>query len=133
MPKALSLIAGVLSTVLVAAPAAAQEAVPKLMKIIVPSSPGANNDAIARAIADPLSKRLGNTIIVENRPQHRRSDRRDGGLESPKDGTVLFLTSSTFLTTAATQPKVSYDPLAGFEPWRWLPRVRCYWPCLPPL
>ena len=68
MRKALSLLAGLLSAVVVVAPVAAQDAMPKMMKIIVPFSPGANNDAIARAIADPLSKRLGNTIIVENRP-----------------------------------------------------------------
>ena len=68
MPKALALVTGLLSAVLIAVSAAAQDAIPKMMKIIVPFSPGANNDAIARAIADPLSKRLGNTLIVENRP-----------------------------------------------------------------
>ena len=114
MPKALSLIACLLSAVLVVAPATAQEAVPKLMKIIVPFSPGANNDAIARAIADPLSKRLGNTIIVENRPGAGGAIGATEVSKSPKDGSVLLLTSSTFLTTAATQPKVSYDPITGF-------------------
>lgn len=116
MPKALSLIAGVLGVVLFAGPAAAQDAMPKMMKIIVPFSPGANNDAIARALADPLSKRLGNTIIVENRPGAGGAIGAAEVSRSPKDGSVLLLTSSTFLTTAATQPKVSYDPLSGFAP-----------------
>ena len=116
MPRGLLQIAGLLVAVLTAAPVSAQEVVPKLMKIIVPFSPGANNDAIARALADPLSKRLGTTIIVENKPGAGGAIGATEVSRSPKDGSVLLLTSSTFLTTAATQPKVSYDPLSGFAP-----------------
>src|SRR4030095_15815973 len=49
-------------------PAAAQEAMPKLIRIVVPFSAGASNDAIARVIAAPLAKRLDATVIVENKP-----------------------------------------------------------------
>ena len=45
----------------------AQTAMPKLIKIIVPFSPGASNDAVARAIAVPLAQRLQATVIVENK------------------------------------------------------------------
>ena len=116
MSRALLQIAGLLFAALPTAPVLAQEAVPKLMKIIVPFSPGANNDAIARALADPLSKRLGNTIIVENKPGAGGAIGATEVSKSPKDGSVLLLTSSTFLTTAATQPRVAYDPLTGFAP-----------------
>jgi len=117
MHKVSSLITCLLSAALIGAtPAMAQESVPKLMKIIVPFSPGANNDAIARAIAEPLSKRLGNTVIVENKPGAGGAIGATEVSKAPKDGSVLLLTSSTLLTTAATQPKVTYDPIAGFSP-----------------
>ena len=45
----------------------AQDA-PGLMRIVVPFPPGGSNDVIARAIAPVLAKRLGNTVIVENKP-----------------------------------------------------------------
>lgn len=94
----------------------AQDLVPKLIKIIVPFSAGANNDAIARAIAEPLAKRLGSTVIVENRPGAGGAIGSVEVARSPKDGSVLLLTSSTLLTTAATQAKVPYDPQTSFEP-----------------
>jgi tripartite-type tricarboxylate transporter receptor subunit TctC len=122
MRKSFSVVVSLVSAVIAgaalidSAPAIAQESVPKLMKIIVPFSAGANNDAIARAIADPLSKRLGNTVIVENKPGAGGAIGATEVSKSAKDGSVLLLTSSTLLTTAATQPKVTYDPIAGFAP-----------------
>ena len=67
-----------------------------------------------RAIADPLSETTWEHDHRREQTRCRRSDRGDAVSKSPKDGSVLLLTSSTFLTTAATQPKVSYDPIVGF-------------------
>lgn len=88
-------------------------AVPPLMRIVVPFSAGASNDVIARAIAPALAKRLGNTVIVENRPGVLGAD---FVAKAPRDGSVLLLTSSTFLTAAATQARSPYDPLTAFAP-----------------
>lgn len=90
--------------------------IPSLIKIVVPFSPGASNDAIARAVAPPLAKRLGATVIVENKPGAAGVIGADAVAKSPRDGSVLLLTSSTFLTAAATQPRLPYDPLAAFAP-----------------
>ncbi|MEO8104624.1 MAG: tripartite tricarboxylate transporter substrate-binding protein, partial [Betaproteobacteria bacterium] len=89
---------------------------PKIIKIVVPFSPGASNDAIARALAVPLAKRLDATVIVENKPGAAGVIGADSVAKSPRDGSVLLLTSSTFLTAAATQPQLPYDPLAAFAP-----------------
>ena len=96
--------------------AAAQDAAPKLIRIIVPFSAGASNDVIARAIAGPLAKRLDSSVIVENRPGAAGIIGADAVAKSPRDGSVLLLTSSTFLTAAATQPRLPYDALAAFAP-----------------
>ncbi|MDF3836287.1 tripartite tricarboxylate transporter substrate binding protein [Cupriavidus basilensis] len=94
----------------------AEPRLPPLMKIVVPFSPGASNDVIARAIAPALAKRLGTTVIVENRPGAAGVVGADWVAKAPRDGSVLLLTSSTFLTAAATQPHSPYDPLAAFAP-----------------
>src|SRR6266576_547161 len=96
--------------------ASAQAALPKMIKIVVPFSPGASNDVIARAIAVPLSKRLDIPVIVENKPGAAGVVGADAVAKSPRDGSVLLLTSSTFLTTAATHERLPYDALTSFAP-----------------
>ncbi|KGD97180.1 ABC transporter substrate-binding protein [Achromobacter sp. RTa] len=98
------------------AASAARPDVPKQVKIVVPFTAGASNDAIARAIAPQLAARLGSTVIVENRSGAAGAIGSEYVARSAKDGSVLLLTSSTFLTTAATQPHLPYDPLKQFAP-----------------
>lgn len=95
--------------------AAAQET-PRLIRIVVPFSAGASNDAIARALAPPLGKRLDASVIVENRPGASGTIGADAVAKGPRDGSMLLLTSSTFLTVAATNPKLPYDAIAAFAP-----------------
>ncbi len=97
-------------------PAAAQDAAPKLMRIVVPFSAGASNDAIARTIAPQLAKRLDSTIVIENRPGAAGVIGSDAVAKAPKDGSVLLLTSATFLTAAATRSRMPYDPVTAFTP-----------------
>ncbi|MFC4278023.1 tripartite tricarboxylate transporter substrate-binding protein [Achromobacter aloeverae] len=99
-----------------ASPAGAQTAVPKQIKIVVPFSAGASNDAIARAIASQLGDELKAVVIVENRAGAAGIIGSEYVAKSPKDGTTLLLTSSTFLTSAATQPQMPYDPVKSFAP-----------------
>ena len=110
----IALCAGALVAVLPVA--SAQDAPPKLIRIIVPFSAGASNDAIARALAPSLSKRLGTSVIVENRPGAASVIGNDAVAKSPPDGSVVLLTSSTFLTVAATTPRLPYDPIGAFAP-----------------
>src|SRR3954454_19666171 len=105
-----------LSAISIAAPAIAQDALPKLIRIVVPFSAGASNDAIARALAGPLAKRLDISVIVENKPGAAGVVGADTVAKAPRDGSVLLLTSSTFLTTAATHERLPYDALTSFSP-----------------
>ena len=102
--------------VVLAAPAVLAQDVPPLMRIVVPFPPGGSNDVIARAIAPQLAKRLGNNVIVENKAGAAGVIGSDAVAKAPRDGSHLLLTSSTFVTTAATQAKLPYDPIAGFVP-----------------
>ena len=107
---------GIIALLGLAAAAAAQDAVPKLIRIVVPFAAGASNDAIARAIAGPLAKRLDNSVIVENKPGASGIIGSDAVAKAPRDGSVLLLTSSTFLTAAATASRPPYDLVTAFAP-----------------
>ena len=106
---------GLLFASLLISSAHAQEA-PGLMRIVVPFPPGGSNDVIARAIAPVLAKRLGNTVIVENKPGAAGVVGAEAVAKAPRDGSHLLLTSSTFLTAAATQPRVPFDAITAFAP-----------------
>jgi tripartite-type tricarboxylate transporter receptor subunit TctC len=109
-------LACAVATSAVAATAAWGQPIPSLVKIVVPFSAGGSNDVIARAIAEPLGKRLGVSVIVENKAGAAGVIGSDAVAKSPHDGSVLLLTSSSFLTAAATQPHLPYDATAAFAP-----------------
>jgi tripartite-type tricarboxylate transporter receptor subunit TctC len=110
----LKCIALALGALLAAPLALAQN--PPLIRLVVPFPPGGSNDVIARAIAPQLAKRLGNNVIVENKSGAAGVIGSEAVAKAPPDGSHLLLTSSTFLTTAATQAKLPYDPIAAFVP-----------------
>jgi tripartite-type tricarboxylate transporter receptor subunit TctC len=106
----------IVAAVVFAPPAMAQSTMPKTIRIVVPFSPGGSNDVLARAIAGPLPKRLDVPVIVENKAGAAGVIGADFVAKSPRDGSVLLLTSSSFLTAAATQTQMPYDPVAAFAP-----------------
>jgi tripartite-type tricarboxylate transporter receptor subunit TctC len=55
-------------------------------------------------------------VIVENKPGAAGVIGSDFVAKAPRDGSVLLLTSSSFLTAAATQNQLPYDPIAAFAP-----------------
>ena len=109
----LSRIAVILGAILAAQLASAQ---PALVRLVVPFPPGGSNDVIARAMAPQLAKRLATNVIVENKAGAAGVIGSDAVAKAPADGSHLLLTSSTFLTTAATQARLPYDPIAAFTP-----------------
>jgi tripartite-type tricarboxylate transporter receptor subunit TctC len=90
--------------------------VPATMKLIVPFAPGGTSDAVARAIAKELSQRLGNIIIIENRPG-------GGGLigatmvaKGPKDGSVILWHSTSLITSSIVSKKPPFNVLTDLQP-----------------
>ena len=90
---------------------------PAVIKLVVPFAPGGSNDVIARAIQPALAKRLNTTVIVENKPGAAGSIGSDMVAKAPKDGSVLLLTSSSLVTSAATMPNTTpYNVETAFSP-----------------
>ncbi|OZI67249.1 tripartite tricarboxylate transporter substrate binding protein [Bordetella genomosp. 11] len=115
MRQACACLASLLS-ILGAGTARAGDALPELIKVIVPFSPGASNDVFGRALSARLSKELGVNVIVENKPGAGGVIGAAEVARAKPDGATLLFSSVSFVTNAATQEKLPYDALKSFEP-----------------
>ena len=86
------------------------------IRIIVPVAPGGNVDIVARAIAEPLSRALGQQVIVENKPGASSLLGTNFVAKAAPDGYTLLAHSTTFVTAAVLLNQAGYDPVRDFEP-----------------
>lgn len=88
----------------------------KSITIVVPTSAGGANDAMARIIAQGLSAKLGQPVIVENKAGANGAIASDFVVRAAPDGyTIMFGYIATHGINPALQ-KLKYDPVADFEP-----------------
>lgn len=100
-----------------AGPAAAQNYPAKPVRIIIPYPPGGGNDIIGRAIADELTRRLGQQFIVDNRPGASTIIGAEAVARAAPDGYTLFVASqTTFAIVPNLRTKLPYDPVRDYEP-----------------
>ena len=94
---------------LVLAPVAglAQDWPSKPVSLVVPFPPGGSNDVAARAVADSLRKRIGQTVVVDNKPGANGALGVDAVLRAPKDQHSFLVASDS----------VSLLPLLRTMPW----------------
>ncbi len=95
--------------------AAAADAYPsRAVRIIVGYSPGTTSDVFARIIAQKLSERWGQSVIVENRDGAAGSIGADAVAKSEPDGYTLMLGSNAFTLGKILRVKLPYDPFSDF-------------------
>ena len=89
----------------------------KPVKIIVPSTPGDGSDILARSIAQKLTERWGQSVIVENRPGAGGVVGTEVAAKSSADGyTVIMGNAGSHAINQALYPKLSYDVVRDFAP-----------------
>ncbi len=99
------------------ATAAAQDAYPsKPVHILVPYPPGGGVDIVTRLLGDELSKKWGQTIVVENRPGAGGTIASQAVAKSPGDGYTLIVVASGHATNPFLYAKLPYDTFADFTP-----------------
>ena len=89
----------------------------KSLRLIVPLAPGGGNDTIARLIGVKISPKLGQQVVIDNRPGA-------GGIigveivaKAPADGYTLLLANAAVMSIVPhAQQKVPYDALKDFAP-----------------
>ena len=88
----------------------------KTITIVVPTAPGGANDAMARIVAQGLSQKLGQPVIVDNKPGANGAIATEFVARATPDGhTILWGYIATHAINPALQ-RLKYDPIADFEP-----------------
>src|SRR6218665_1962199 len=87
------------------------------LTFVVPFPPGGITDSTSRLLAQKLGEKLGQQVVVDNRPGAGGSIGVDYGLRQPADGyTLVYGTQGTHAANLALYKNVRYDPVKDFAP-----------------
>ena len=87
------------------------------LRLVVPFPAGSSTDIIARIVAQKLSHRLGQQIVIENRAGASGNIGADAVAKAAPDGyTIGIATASTHAVAASLSPNLPYDPIRDFAP-----------------
>ncbi|AHV93975.1 Bug family tripartite tricarboxylate transporter substrate binding protein [Bordetella holmesii] len=88
----------------------------KPVTLVVPFPPGGSTDVLARLFAATLGERLGQSVVVENRPGANTGIGAAAVARAAPDGYTLMITGApTFTTNWLLYPNIGYDPVKSYE------------------
>ncbi len=86
----------------------------KPIRAVVPFTAGSTIDILGRLVLDPLSRQLGQTIVVENRGGAGGSIGSAAVAKAEPDGYTLLINASAHSAAPAAYPNITYDPAKDF-------------------
>jgi tripartite-type tricarboxylate transporter receptor subunit TctC len=115
MNRTLQLAAAAL-TAWAAVAASAQPYPSKSVTLVAPFPPGGSTDVLARLIATRLSARLGQSVVIDNRPGANGSIGATAVARAKPDGyTILLMGGSSYTVNPLLYKNISYDPLTSYD------------------
>jgi tripartite-type tricarboxylate transporter receptor subunit TctC len=113
----LTTLLGGLTAMSIIATAGAQNYPTRPIRVITANSAGGTSDIFVRALGDELQKRLGQAVIVENRPGGGMNIAGRACAESANDGyTICILPNEVLTLNEFTFKSIPYNPEKDFEP-----------------
>lgn len=109
-------VVSALSVSLFAGPAAAQTYPARAIKIVVPYAPGGTNDIVARLLAQRLGERMGQAVIVENKPGASGNLGAEQVARAPADGYTLVLVTMGHSIAPSLYKGMRYDIRTDLAP-----------------
>ena len=98
-----------------AAPALAQSGYPsRPLRLIVPFPPGGSTTVVARLLGQKLGERLGQPVVVENKPGANGVIASEDLLKAPADGHTVLMVVNTHAINPAVMPSMPFDPVKDF-------------------
>jgi tripartite-type tricarboxylate transporter receptor subunit TctC len=110
------IVVAALAALVCAGGAPAQTFPAKPVRFIVPFAPGGQSDVVARTVGQKASERLGQPVVVENKPGAATTIGADFVAKSPADGHTILLAPAPFVITQYAYPKLPYDSRRDFTP-----------------
>ena len=116
-PLVLLLAALILASLALTLPtnAGAQAYPSKPIRLITPFAPGGGTDFVARLIAQKLTEKLGQQVMVDNKPGAGSNLGTELALKSPPDGYTLLVTPASY-TVNPNIYKLNFDPINDITP-----------------
>ena len=109
-------IVTLISSLVIAAPAAAQQYPSRPIRVVVPFAPGGAVDLVARTLAPRLNEALGQPVVVDNRGGAGGTVGTDIVAKARPDGHTLLIASMGVAVNAVLYPKLPYDTLKDLAP-----------------
>src|SRR5207302_11060734 len=118
MHRRLAIAAAALAAIFTGAlPCAAQDYPTRPITLVVPFPAGGGNDALARAVAEKMSRTLGQQVVVENRGGAGGTIATRAVAKTAPDGYTILLTyTGTLAINPSLYPNAGYDPRKDFAP-----------------
>jgi tripartite-type tricarboxylate transporter receptor subunit TctC len=100
----------------IATPLLAQPYPSQPIRLIAPFPPGGSVDIMARLIAEPLGRELGQRLIIENRTGASGNIGMEAAARAAADGYTIVLNTIPLVTNKSLFDKLTWDPLRDFAP-----------------
>jgi tripartite-type tricarboxylate transporter receptor subunit TctC len=114
---ALPAMAALATFAAIAGAADAQTYPTRPVRIIVPTPAGGPVDVVARLLATQLSPKLGQSLVVDNRPGAGNTiGSKEAALAEPDGYTLLYSSASGLVLAPMLQSNAGYDPITSYEP-----------------